>query len=185
MIAELRTACWSSDQAAARKLETPTARRWHGHRSLRSSKRGGWGSFTYYGCMLPRVPTLRLALRTDWRTFARPVGEWNSPTRVSLQVSGGGSGRSCRPCRFMSASTIWRLLRPFRYLIGSREPAQGRARPMASSRTCASRPVRRGRSRSRAKRVSTRFSEGLAIADPRVGKGVKERWTPLSVSQSG
>ena len=50
MIAELRTACWSSDQAAARKLETPTARHWHGHRSLRSSKRGGRGSFA----MLPR-----------------------------------------------------------------------------------------------------------------------------------
>ena len=51
MIAELRTArCWSGDQAAARKLETPTARHWHGHRSLRSSKLGGRGSFT----MLPR-----------------------------------------------------------------------------------------------------------------------------------
>jgi len=31
---------------------------------------------------------------------------------------------------------VWRLLRPFRYLIGSREPARGRARPMASGRTC-------------------------------------------------
>ena len=50
MIVEVRTACWLSDQAAARKLETPTARHWYGHRSLRSSKRGGRGSFT----MLPR-----------------------------------------------------------------------------------------------------------------------------------
>ena len=50
MIVDVRTACWSSDQAAACKLETPTSRHWHGNRSLRSSKRGGRGSFT----MLPR-----------------------------------------------------------------------------------------------------------------------------------
>ena len=101
-------------------------------------------------------------LRTDWRTFARPVGEWNSPTRVSSQVLGGGSGRPCRPCRHRLAP-IEALSVPHRQPgRGSRlEDVPGLWRPVEP----ASRPVRRGRSRSSAKRVSMRFSERLAIAD--------------------
>ena len=40
-------------------------------------------------------------LRTDWRTFARSMGEWNSATRVSSTVAEGGSARPCRPCRHL------------------------------------------------------------------------------------
>ena len=131
MIDEVRTACWLSDQAAARKLETPTARHWHGHRSLRSSKRGGRGSFT----MLPRhyeptgAPSHALwsngTLQPAYCHRSREVGQAGRAGLVGI---------------------VWRLLRPFRCLIGSRasrEPAQGRARPMASGRTCVtSRPTR-------------------------------------------
>ena len=128
MIAEVRTPCWWSDQAAARKLETPTARHWHGHQSLRSSKRGGRGSFT----MLPRhyeptgAPSHALwangTLQPAYRRRSREVGQVGRAGLVGI---------------------VWRLLRPFRYLIGSREPARGRARPMASGRTCVtSRPTR-------------------------------------------
>ena len=128
MIVEVSTPCWLSDQAAARKLETPTSRHWHGHRSLRSSKRGGRGSFT----MLPRhyeptgAPSHALwsngTLQPAYRRRSREVGQVGRAGLVGI---------------------VWRLLRPFRYLIGSREPARGRARPMASGRTCVtSRPTR-------------------------------------------
>ena len=87
MIAEVRTTCWSSDQAATRKLETPTARHWHGHRSLRSSKQGGRGSFT----MLPRhyEPTgsppsalyVNGTLQPAYRRWSQKVGQ---PGRAGL-----------------------------------------------------------------------------------------------------
>ena len=118
----------------------------------------GWSGELYYA-----PPTLR----TDWRTFARPVGEWNSPTRVSSQVSGGGSGRPCRPCQHRLAP-IEALSVPHR-------------QPGAGSRTCQAYGVR-----SNLRHVpsdegardlgKTRFNEvfGRAreIADPRRGKGV-------------
>ena len=60
MIAEVRTTCWSSDQAAARKLETPTSRHCSLAWSPKSSvEQAGWSGELYYA-----PPTQWI----DWRT---------------------------------------------------------------------------------------------------------------------
>ena len=90
MIAEVRTACWSSDQDAARRLETLPASL-HATLCLKTSRvQAGCSGELYY------APPTQL---TDWWTSEWPLGEWRSSARSSSQVSGGGSGRSCRPCR--------------------------------------------------------------------------------------
>jgi hypothetical protein len=118
MIAEVRTPCWWSDQDAARRLETPTARHWHVDRSLVSSKRGGRGSFT----MLPRH---------NGPTGGPPSALW---------TNGAHQHAHCRRSREVGqvgraglVGIVWRLLRPFRYLIG---------KPGAGSRTCQAYGVR-------------------------------------------
>ena len=68
MIAEVRTPCWWSDQDAARK----SLRRRQPDTGMVTEvfavEQAGWSGELYYA-----PPTLR----TDWRTFARPVGESN------------------------------------------------------------------------------------------------------------
>ena len=87
---------------------------------LKTSRvQAGWSGELYYA-----PPTQR----TDWRTSECPLGEWNSPTRVSSQVSGGGSSRPCRPCRHRLAP-IEALSIPYR-------------QPRAGSRTCQAHGVR-------------------------------------------
>ena len=128
MIAELRMTCSSSDLSAARLPDASRAGREFFPQVDHTHNRGVRGSFT----MLPRhygptgsppnsvseIPSLHVA----HRRWSREVGQESRAGLVGI---------------------IWRLLRPFRYLIGTREPARGRARPMASGRTrVTSRPTR-------------------------------------------
>jgi hypothetical protein len=128
MIAELRMTCSSSDLSAARLPDASRAGREFFPQVDHTHNRGVRGRFT----MLPRhygptgsppnsvseIPSLHVA----HRRWSREVGQESCAGLVGI---------------------IWRLLRPFRYLIGTREPARGRARPMASGRTrVTSRPTR-------------------------------------------
>ena len=123
MIAEVRTACWSSDQDAARRLETLPASLQQPTLCLKTSRLSRASGVVGGALLCSPDTTDRLA---DLRV--PPLGEWNSPTRVSSQVSGGGSSRPCRPCRHRLAP-IEALSIPHR-------------QPGAGSRTCQAHGVR-------------------------------------------
>ena len=104
MIVDVRTACWSSDQAAARKLETPTARHWHSHQSLRSSKRGGRGSLT----MLPRhyEPT-GLPPSALWVNGTLQPAHRRRSQKVGQPTSAFHPPSSRRRCRVLGRDAFW------------------------------------------------------------------------------
>ena len=68
---------------------------------------------------------------------------------------------------------VWRLLRPFRYLIGSREPAQGRARPMRVRSNLRHVPCDEGARDLGKTRFSETFRKASRSRIPGLGKGLR------------
>ena len=110
MIAELRMTCSSSDLSAARLPDASRAGREFFPQVDHTHNRGCSGELYY------APPTLR----TDWLTSELRLGDSKSSCRSSALVSGGGSRKSCRPCRHHMA-TIEALSIPHRHAgAGSR-----------------------------------------------------------------